>query len=73
MADGDIDMPDVDFLLVEQEVVGDDTLALDSVLEADVERTHWLAESDRVSQELNQEDLEDDKKEELEKVRKSRR
>eukprot|EP01128_Nolandella_sp_AFSM9_P004691 TRINITY_DN2145_c0_g1_i1.p1 TRINITY_DN2145_c0_g1~~TRINITY_DN2145_c0_g1_i1.p1 ORF type:complete len:715 (-),score=197.03 TRINITY_DN2145_c0_g1_i1:199-2319(-) len=66
MADGEVEMPDVDFLLVEQEVVGDDTLALDSVLEADVERTHWLQEGERITAELGAADLDADRKAELE-------
>lgn len=68
MADGDVAMPDVDFLLVEQEVVGDDTFAIDSVLEADVTRTHFLQEEQRIVSALNQPgSLTEENKAELEK------
>jgi len=42
-------------LHVEQEVVGDDTKALDSVLECDVERCKLLEEEKRITASLNAE------------------
>jgi len=42
--------PGISVLHVEQEVVGDDTLAIDSVLEADTVRTSLLAEEKRLSE-----------------------
>jgi len=42
MAEGEVRMPDIDLLLVEQEVVGDDTPALESVLQADTKRSQLL-------------------------------
>jgi len=46
----------ISILHVEQEVVGDDTLALDSVLESDVERTRLLSDERRLRELLARED-----------------
>ena len=49
----------ITILHVEQEVVGDDTLALDSVLECDIERTRLLAEERRLRELLAADDSSD--------------
>jgi len=48
MSAGELDMPDVEILHVEQEVEGDDTSAVDSVLKADVEREELIQEEQRL-------------------------
>eukprot|EP01129_Flabellula_baltica_P006325 TRINITY_DN2359_c0_g1_i1.p1 TRINITY_DN2359_c0_g1~~TRINITY_DN2359_c0_g1_i1.p1 ORF type:complete len:680 (-),score=201.76 TRINITY_DN2359_c0_g1_i1:26-2065(-) len=48
ISSGNADIPDISILHVEQEVVGDDTTALDSVLMADTERTKLVAEEKRL-------------------------
>ncbi len=53
MCSGGLKIPShISILHVEQEVVGDDTEALDSVLESDTKRTQLLAEEKSLSQQM---------------------
>jgi ATP-binding cassette subfamily F protein 3 len=55
MARRELNVPThISLLYVEQEVIGDDTPALDMVLKADVWRTHLLNEEKRLSAEINE-------------------
>uniref|UniRef100_A0A6B2KZ86 ABC transporter domain-containing protein n=1 Tax=Arcella intermedia TaxID=1963864 RepID=A0A6B2KZ86_9EUKA len=44
----ELPIPDMDILHVEQEIIGDDTIALESVLQADVERNELLEEEKKI-------------------------
>ncbi|KAG6333972.1 hypothetical protein ID866_5123 [Astraeus odoratus] len=66
--------PHITILFVEQEIVGDDTLALDSVLKADVWRDHLLKEEAALNARLAELDKEgDDKRAEEEREEASSR
>ncbi|KAJ3767022.1 P-loop containing nucleoside triphosphate hydrolase protein [Lentinula raphanica] len=54
--------PHITILFVEQEIVGDDTIALDSVLKADVWRDHLLKEEALLNAKLNELESEGDDK-----------
>ncbi|KAG7096586.1 hypothetical protein E1B28_004005 [Marasmius oreades] len=54
--------PHITILFVEQEVVGDDTTAIDSVLKADVWRDHLLKEEAQLNAELAELEQENDEK-----------
>lgn len=57
MAKRQIPVPDsIDVLLVEQEVVADDRLALQAVVEADVRRMELQQEEEKIHQQLDQPD-----------------
>jgi ATP-binding cassette subfamily F protein 3 len=61
MARRELNVPThISILYVEQEVVGDDTPALDMVLKADVWRVHLLNEEKRLTAEINRLDAESD-------------
>ena len=48
IAGRELPVPDMDILYVEQEIVGDDTIAVNSVLEADIERAELLKEEQEI-------------------------
>ncbi|KAH0590182.1 hypothetical protein H2248_000355 [Termitomyces sp. 'cryptogamus'] len=54
--------PHISILFVEQEIVGDDTLAIDSVLKADVWRDHLLKEEVSLNAKLTELEAEGDEK-----------
>ncbi|KAG6814412.1 hypothetical protein H0H92_007415 [Tricholoma furcatifolium] len=54
--------PHISILFVEQEIVGDDTLAIDSVLKADVWRDHLLKEEASLNAKLAELEAENDEK-----------
>jgi ATP-binding cassette subfamily F protein 3 len=60
MARRELNVPThISLLYVEQEVIGDDTPALEMVLKADVWRTHLLNEEKRMTAEINELDMQD--------------
>ncbi|KAM3589078.1 ATP-binding cassette, regulator of translational elongation [Umbelopsis sp. WA50703] len=70
MARRELNVPThISILYVEQEVVGDDTLALDMVLKADVWRTHLLSEEKRLAAEIAVLDERSDDEDETEEAK----
>eukprot|EP01125_Pyxidicula_operculata_P009641 TRINITY_DN3162_c0_g1_i1.p1 TRINITY_DN3162_c0_g1~~TRINITY_DN3162_c0_g1_i1.p1 ORF type:complete len:697 (+),score=184.41 TRINITY_DN3162_c0_g1_i1:47-2137(+) len=62
ISSGELNIPEIDILHVEQEVVGDDTPAVDSVLQADLEREELIREEQKLLQATDGDPEEKDKR-----------